>query len=446
MQINEFISVTAAGVSCTRCGRLGAGRCSHAQNVNIEQAQALLARPPQRHVEPRWEVIGQVESQHLNGRYDLLRLVDGTMACSCLSFIQSAGVRELVFPGGIRGSGCKHLRRHVGESDRQVRTQPPGPSDWQKYLLRSLCAECPEFLTAEQAYYAVRRGLELQGVQYAALVRHMRRQDRIRLLPVWAFGVEIEGYNVERRALASAIVGAGLPVFDGGRTTSPNGSWKLTGDASIHGIHPFELVSPKLIGQPGFNQLTRICETTRRAGGTGNRSCGLHVHVDAFNLGIDEIKNLARLWHKIERPILHRLVSTSRRTNSYCRPLDGATYSHILESTQLSQMSLVDRYHSLNVAAYARHRSLEIRLHQHSLNARKIRAWVTLQLLLASAVKQGLNPRQVHPTWDALGEALDVASGTPLVRQCWSYLTGRLGASDEEQQAAEERPAAREAA
>ena len=139
-------------------------------------------------------------------------------------------------------------------------------------------------------------------------------------------------------------------------------------------------------------------------------------------------------WHRFGQkwnPVfLHGLIPGSRRTNHFCAPLTGQTYSQILAASDRSQLGLVDRYHSLNVAAYGRHGSLEIRLHQHSLNAGKIRAWATLQLLLASAVKQGLQPRQVEPTWPSLAEALDVTNGTPLVRRAWELLTTRFNGSE----------------
>lgn len=438
MQINELLSVTESGAVCAACGpiRLPAA-CEHASAADIDRARELLSRPPRRRQRARWEAVQSVTSEHENGTYELVRLADGTMGCSCLSFVQSNAVMPAVYSRGVPGVACKHLRRHLGRRRREVRSQPRRPSLWQKYLLRALCAEAPEAQSGEQAYYAIRRGLELQGVRYVSLVGQLRRQEKVRLLPVWAFGVEIEGVGAPQSGLTTALSGAGLPAFIGDRHSPEGGRWKVTYDGSVHGDHPFELVSPKLFGDPGFGQLRKACRATRAAGGGGNASCGLHVHVDAFNLSLQEIQKLARLWHAIERPILHRLVSPSRRHNSFCKPLDAATLASIERARSTDSLGLIDRYRSLNVAAYDAHRSLEIRLHQHSLNARKIGAWVTLHLLLVSAVKQGLDPAAVRPEWPSLASALGVESGTPLVRSAWRHLSARLESAADESSVAE---------
>ncbi|MCL4491835.1 MAG: amidoligase family protein, partial [Nitrospirae bacterium] len=74
-------------------------------------------------------------------------------------------------------------------------------------------------------------------------------------------------------------------------------------------------MTPKLFGAEGFELIRKVLNIWNDLGGTVNRTCGTHVHIDAWNWDVPHMLELARIWAKIEQKVLWYLVSPSRRGN-----------------------------------------------------------------------------------------------------------------------------------
>lgn len=101
--------------------------------------------------------------------------------------------------------------------------------------------------------------------------------------------------------------------------------------------------------------------------GKVDKTCGLHVHVDARHLGKNGLLTVEETYKKLVRLArrhLKRLCPASRRNNRYCRfksNLDGSS-----------------RYCAVNFMSYAEHGTLEFRMQAGSTNLAKIEAWALL--------------------------------------------------------------------
>lgn len=105
-----------------------------------------------------------------------------------------------------------------------------------------------------------------------------------------------------------------------------------------------------------------------------NRSCGLHIHLDQRDLpNATEVGRRAfRLNNSLE--FLAKLVPKTRRNNSYCK-MDRTT------------MSSDERYSAINTTAYAKYKTLEVRLHSGSTDFKKISNWIKVLFAISRASK-----------------------------------------------------------
>lgn len=216
-----------------------------------------------------------------------------------------------------------------------------------------------------------------------ACVRRYNREAR-RNRPVVAgrkFGVEMEVVGCDRYDLERELRARGLAVYNSGYTHQVMSSWKIVTDASVMG--GYELVSPPLKGRAGLDQLKKACAALDAAGARVNRSCGLHVHHDVSDLDTRAFGRLFRAWSNNQRNT-DGLVAASRRGSQWARPLTAAevltaeSLTSVDRTTAARHFGYVDRYRSLNVAAFPRYGTVEVRQHQGTINFKKIAAWIAL--------------------------------------------------------------------
>jgi len=128
-------------------------------------------------------------------------------------------------------------------------------------------------------------------------------------------------------------------------------------DDEGHGVEITILFNSKY----GFDQLNKLCKALQTYGCYINKTCGLHVHMDARHLTARKVTKIgASIGHAL--PILKWLVPESRRTNTYCKLVVSSIRG--------------DRYSAVNLTAFRKYKTIEIRLHQGSLNSKKIRNWI----------------------------------------------------------------------
>lgn len=242
------------------------------------------------------------------------------------------------------------------------------------------------------------------------------------------FGVEIEALAPDDVPLAAIIRDLeceGIECQYAGYTHQTTPYWKIVTDYSVcgRGKMGFELVSPKLQGAEGLQQVRVVCEVLQRQGVTVNKTCGLHVHHDAHDYKEQHFVNLFNLYAHAEKA-LDSVVAKSRRENNgpYCLSLKGRTVSTLRTG----------RYYKLNLSAFTRHGTVEVRHHQGTVEAEKIVAWVILTQGLVErakrAVKVHLDPSHSLTLYDVLqaaGLVHAAKAGCTLAAQTRDYFNAR---------------------
>ncbi len=132
------------------------------------------------------------------------------------------------------------------------------------------------------------------------------------------FGMEDEMTGIARAEAAKALgeyfgtrprhTGGG---YDKWTVTDPNGKeWSLMSDASIKlerksgdgyvtttdREYSVEMVTPKLTYDE-IPKLQEVIRTLKNAGAKVNKSCGLHIHIDAANHNRQSLKNLLSVMY-----------------------------------------------------------------------------------------------------------------------------------------------------
>lgn len=216
------------------------------------------------------------------------------------------------------------------------------------------------------------------------------------------FGIEIEclfPVRLTQAHIAQALSTAGIPTEVEMYNHSRRGHWKIVTDGSLSpnsGTSAYEVVSPVLTGATGLEQIAKVCTTLNGLGAIVNRSCGFHVHVGVSN-DLDNVhffRRLVRLY-KQHMPLIEQVLAPSRRqaANHYCRDFRHHTEAALENCrTAADVMNLVngseprgDRYYKLNLNAYFRHRTVEFRQHQGTLDAQKATMWTRFCLKLVAA-------------------------------------------------------------
>lgn len=112
--------------------------------------------------------------------------------------------------------------------------------------------------------------------------------------------------------------------------------------------------------------LTKIIEVLKGKGFTTDRRCGTHVHLDMRNRDVKKCyKNLFS-----SQMFLRKFISKDRKKNTYCRKNVTATFD--------DEVMLGDRYRGINVHSHRKYKTLEIRMHQGTLDAAKLISWIKL--------------------------------------------------------------------
>lgn len=211
-----------------------------------------------------------------------------------------------------------------------------------------------------------------------------------------SFGVEIECY---------------IPVTHSGEF--PTGSyhngvqisiapagWNGQADSSLgagfvrDGVQyrPVEVVSPKLKGESGLEQVVYMVDYLNEIGAIVTDACGLHVHVDARKLTVGQVELVKKAFVKYEKAFygLSGEAASDRINSRYTKPswAWGGDY---------------DRYQSLNVSNYHRYdkkKTVEVRVWQATTDAVIVVAAVYMAVALVAKVTEG----QIEE-----GEALETA-------------------------------------
>jgi hypothetical protein len=192
--------------------------------------------------------------------------------------------------------------------------------------------------------------------------------------------------------------------------------WECKSDCSIEGK---EFVSPILYGDQGLDEVIDFCATANRMRWRVSRHCGYHAHFDVENEDWQSLRSIAYAY-RLTQNLWMQLVSEDRAHNSYCGRVDYEADEVAGINSESDWEYFVgerDRFEYINWRAYLVHGSVELRLHDASLDATAINNWVMIHLRFIDYVKQysidalrekfmGDTDAQMEMMHDIIGNAL----------------------------------------
>jgi hypothetical protein len=174
--------------------------------------------------------------------------------------------------------------------------------------------------------------------------------------------------------------------------------WKLEYDSSAvdrmpnRGSGPTnaggELVSPVLSGQAGLDEVKKVMAALRSVGAKVDYRHGMHIHLGVADL--DPTARIQLLDNYMEmQSTLYSLVSPRRLRNRYCQPISSGTAITWRDAFRRGRLPLGNHTDAFNVSNLSRIGTIEMRLHQGSLNGKKATMWIQLLVALFDASANG---------------------------------------------------------
>lgn len=158
------------------------------------------------------------------------------------------------------------------------------------------------------------------------------------------------------------------------------------------GVHKFAQIKkdaslrPKA-GETGFElaflfpeshykkNLRQVCQILKEVGARADdRRCGLHVHMDMRRRKKDIVYNNLVACQKV----LFTFLDPSRIDNEFCRTVKSRKFPQKFENTR------EERYKTINAASYYKYKTLEIRMHEGSVNFTQISNWMALLIKISN--------------------------------------------------------------
>lgn len=205
------------------------------------------------------------------------------------------------------------------------------------------------------------------------------------------FGVEIEFLStIDRYALQNKCRELGVNCYVEGYNHLDNDNyWKIVTDSSCG----LEIVSPRLKGIDGVEQIKKVCEALNSLGAKVDKSCGLHIHHDARDFRVSNFKNILINYIKFEK-VFDSMMPNSRRsnTNNFCKSLFiNSTPQMVIDRIKeaktvrdLESIYYYNRYYKVNLESFVRHGSIEFRQHSGTTDAEKIINWLMITQALVN--------------------------------------------------------------
>lgn len=181
-------------------------------------------------------------------------------------------------------------------------------------------------------------------------------------------GIEIElASKKDREFIMDKLFDAGL-----GKNICIKGDGSITaGRGALEGYpHPHEVCV--LARQSEFiDVVNRVCKVLNdQCEVKVDKSCGLHVHFDMRNRDVNKsFSNLVSCQN-----FLYSMIPAQRKHSNYSKPVKGKTFRQ-----------LDDRYYGINTEAYRKYKTLELRMHSGTTDAKKITGWASLILAIIDA-------------------------------------------------------------
>jgi hypothetical protein len=267
------------------------------------------------------------------------------------------------------------------------------------------CKDCGAY--KDESEYYVQNGKPLRFCKACHKVRYGNRGKGR------AFGVEFEitypdAYTVER-----ALISAGVPVRNRGCYGRTDGTkWEIKTDCSVNG-HGVEVVSPKLKGKAGFEELEKVCAALNSVAAKVDRSCGLHVHHDFRRKPKSVVYKSVLAFVERQFEVMKMMAPSRRENYNYCPMWEDYHIQRLRGVLDYGTAHAIGPRGVLNMAGYPRRGSIELRCHGGTTNYDKIAAWVRFGQAFFKAAEDGTD---LPDTVEGLAGMVDAADSEVLLR------------------------------
>lgn len=247
------------------------------------------------------------------------------------------------------------------------------------------------------------------------------------------FGIEMEMTGITRKKAAEVIAAYfdTHEVYDGGSydayhvTDGQERNWKVVSDASIHPaardgrsastLYKVEVVSP-ICHYEDIETIQELVRKLRHAGACVNRSCGIHIHVDAAPHSVKTLSNLVNIMVSKEDLLYKALAVDVAREDHYCQKTD-LSFLEELNRKKPKSIEIFEemwyhgdsrsydhydetRYHALNLHSVFSKGTIEFRLFNGTMHAGKVKTYIQLSLAIShqALVQKGASHSRTKST------------------------------------------------
>lgn len=185
-------------------------------------------------------------------------------------------------------------------------------------------------------------------------------------------------------------------------------------DATVTGR---EFDSPILCGDEGLQEVIDFCDHAKRRGWKVDRDCGLHLHIGMQDEDPNTVRRIAYAY-MITYPTWITLIDPHRIDAQYTR-IPRVNLTNLRHRSDFYRFcEEQNRYEFINIAAWPRHNTIEIRGLQGTLDKRLIANWIIAHTSFADFA--------ANSTYDEL-DRLFLAPNTE--NQCWHNMKSKLGSA-----------------
>lgn len=198
----------------------------------------------------------------------------------------------------------------------------------------------------------------------------MLLDSKVPVAPRRYIGIELEFCApIKEEQLAVKLFQNGIHKF---AQLKPDGSLRPQGrEVSFE----LALLLEETTYKTGLKKVTKLLQDIKAV--TKDRRCGLHVHIDMRRRDKDLVyNNLVACQYA-----LLSVVDPNRYNNEFCRVVSGRKFPTEFTGER------VERYKTINAAAYYKYRTLEVRMHEGSVSFNEVSHWVDLLLKVANYPK-----------------------------------------------------------
>lgn len=217
-------------------------------------------------------------------------------------------------------------------------------------------------------------------------------------------------------------------------------SFRRTSDGSISSDgngRGYEYVSKPMNGDHFWNEIEKMTGYLGNHNFWVNKSCGLHVHIDARDLFYKELKGIMLVTKSFEKTIKNMMPRSRRKTN-WCKdlPFEKNTIRRIYDDSDFisrwydhtGEMPSSDkyndsRYHGLNLHARVYLGTIEFRYHSGTNNPTKIKNWITIcQAIVQKGIEVGREYKAELTEYDKATKEILFTNGDLGIEKFIKYL------------------------